>query len=104
MLATVIIILNWTNHQVMATVFCDQGGSDSDGTMPGLSTDTDTESDHGQPLVTTYFRQHKASLDLPNLKSLKTACQGLPTVRDSICEDEATICTLDDFEARNVML
>lgn len=88
----------------MATVFCDQGGSGSDGTIPGLSTDTDTESDRDQPLVTTYFRQHKASLDHPNLKSLKTACQGLPTVRDSICEDEATICTLDDFEARNVML
>ena len=83
----------------MATVFCDQGGSESDGSMPGLGTDSDTESDRDQPLVTTYFKQQKASIDLPNLKSLNTACQGLPTVRDSICEDESTSCTLVVFEA-----
>ena len=88
----------------MATVFCDQGGSESDGSMPGLGTDSDTESDRDQPLVTEYFKQHKASIDHSNLTSLKTACHGLPTVRDSICEDEATSCTLDVLEARNVML
>ena len=85
-------------RQVMATLFCDQGGDESDSiSMPGLSTDSDTESDREQPLVTDYFKQHKASIDLPNLKSLKTTCQRLPTVRDSICEDEATSCILDFF-------
>jgi hypothetical protein len=92
------------DRQVMATVFCDPYGSGSDVSIPGLSTESDTESDREHFSIPDYFKQRKASIVLPPLKSHALADRDLPTVHDSICEDEATRCTLDAFEAYNAVL
>ena len=88
----------------MATEFCDLYGSGSDVSIPGLSTESDTESDREHFKIPDYFQQVKASIDLPPLKSPALADRILPIVKDSICEDEATRCTLDTIEAYNAVL
>jgi hypothetical protein len=92
------------DRQVMATEFCDLYGSGSDVSIPGLSTESDTESDREHFKIPGYFQQVKASIDFPPLKSPALADRVLPIVKDSICEDEATRCTLDTFETYNAGL
>ena len=78
----------------MATVFCDRSASDSDSvTIPGLCTDSDSESDPGQTTVTDYFRSKRSIREHRKLESFNSADPLLPEVRNTICEDEASCCT-----------
>ena len=80
----------------MATVFYDRSESDSDSiTIPGLCTDSDSESDPGQTTVTDCFRRKRSIREHSKQDSLNAAVHLLPEVRNTICEDEASCCSPD---------